>query len=141
MANTEKGEVGFEHEGQSYTLVLSTNALIKLEELFSTKDQIFGIREIEAEVKKGSAKHLRAVFWASLQRYHAQVAPTPEEAGDFMDDVGNPAGLALLRLFGIALPDGTDLKELAGPNPLRAQVPTPRKRGGTSTFKSVKSVA
>ncbi len=132
MANRLKGEVDFRHEGETYTLVLSTNALIQLEDLFSTKEQVFGIREIEAEVKRGSAKHLRAVFWAALQKYHPKVAPTPEAAGDFMDDVGNAAGIALLQLFGISVPDGTDLAELSKGNPLTAQDKKPRKRGVTS---------
>jgi hypothetical protein len=131
-ANTEKGEVSFEHDGQTYVLVLNTNALVKLQGLFNTKDAVAGIEEIDALVKKGSLEHVRGLFWAALQKYHPAVASTPEAAGDFLDDAGAAATAALLRVSGFGSPDAKDLEELARRNPRAAQAPRPRRGAGVT---------
>lgn len=71
--NPIKGEVGFEVEGQTYTMVLDFNALCELEE---TGVQLSALSDNGIQLKV-----LRAVFWAALRAHHDV---TLKQAGDLI---------------------------------------------------------
>jgi hypothetical protein len=76
------GEVRFDAEGASYTLVLGVAALISLEESLD-KD----VNEIAHEMQnKPRLGMLRAVFLAGLLKHHRDI--TEERAGELMEAVG-----------------------------------------------------
>jgi hypothetical protein len=102
MPNALKGEVGFEVEGEAYTLLLDFNALCELEAALAPGDDRNGPRAS------------RATLWAALQRHHAELS---------LNDVGDLiAALTLPRvreLIGQAY-DAAGLNEVLGGNPLKA---------------------
>lgn len=137
MANPEKGEVLFTHEGKSYTLVLNTMALAKLQRVFNTKDAqgrdvIADIEEIDRLIKARSLNHIVACFWAALQKYHPEFV-TVDQAADLIDQAGAEATAALMEVSGLGKVDPKDLEELAKGNPQKAQAKRKRKRGDTYT--------
>ncbi|WEK56486.1 MAG: hypothetical protein P0Y52_07925 [Candidatus Brevundimonas phytovorans] len=78
MANQIKGEVGFQADGQDYTLLLDFNALCELEAV------VPGLMDGTAEIKSPSA--VRAVFHAALSEHHPAV--DVKAAGRIIHDVG-----------------------------------------------------
>lgn len=141
MANPEKGEVAFQHDGKTYTLVLNTLSAAKLQRLFNTKDNfgrdvIADMQEIDRLVKQGSIEHQIALFWSSLQKHHPEIV-TVDQAADLMDAAGAPAVSALLEAAGLGRIDPKDLEELAKGNPPKnppvAQAKQRRRRGGNFT--------
>lgn len=81
MANPVKGEVGFEVDDKTYTLLLDINALCIVEERL-------GIKSItELEFGEGmSIRTIRSIFWAGLQEHHPDL--TEKEAGRLMTGLG-----------------------------------------------------
>lgn len=145
MANPEKGEVSFEHEGKVYTLVMNTMALAKLQRQFNTKDAsgrdvIADIEEIDRLIKARSLVHIVASFWAALQKHHPEVA-TIDQAAELIDVAGAVAVSALMEASGLGKIDPRDLEELAKGNPpaVQAKVKKNRKRRG-ETFTSMRAV-
>jgi hypothetical protein len=140
MANPERGEVSFEHEGKTYTLVMNTMALAKLQRHFNTKDAggrdvIADIEEIDRLIKARSLDHIVASFWAALQKYHPEIA-TVEQAAELVDVAGARAVSALMEASGLGKIDPRDLEELAKGNPPTAQVDgkkSRKRRGATFT--------
>lgn len=139
MANPEKGEFAFVYDGKTYTLVMNTMALAKLQRQFNTKDSkgrdvIADIEDIDRMVKARSLEHIVATFWAALQKYHPEFA-TVEQAAELIDAAGAHAVSALMAAAGLGKVDPADLEELAKANPPVAQVTRKRKRGvgGSST--------
>lgn len=141
MANRERGEVDLTIAGQTYTMVLTTNALCELEDLMSSPLRPMTYADVLMASKKGSTRAMRATFWASLRQYHRKV--TLEEAGSLMDaaDVdGKSFAEKLAALAFAAMPADEDVKALGlragSENPPKARRP----RGGTGTRSSPKHV-
>jgi hypothetical protein len=83
MANKAKGEVGFEVDGKSYTLVFSINALCELE------NQLGGdVANIAAAGFGGIKRYstLRATFWAGLTDHHPNM--TLQAVGKIINALG-----------------------------------------------------
>lgn len=78
MANSVRGEVAFEAEGEDYTLVLDFNALCDLEEDFP------GI--MSGGVELSSPRAVRSVFRSALAKYHPDI--DERGAGDLIQSVG-----------------------------------------------------
>lgn len=122
MANPERGEVSIDIGGTSYTLAPSINAIIKVEAMFSKAE---GRKVTWSDVLKhlnaGSMEHKRAVFWATLLKYHPDV--TIEQAGDLSDVLDRQLGsnAALVDAVTTGAPDPADVKELGAGRPPRAQ--------------------
>ena len=87
-ANRLKGEVAFEAEGESYTLLLDFNALCDLE------DSLPGLMDGTAEIK--SPKAIRRVFHAGLAAHHPQI--DERGAGSLIHAVGFAEAGELVRL-------------------------------------------
>lgn len=87
MAANDRGEIAIVIDGKTYTLVVDTNAMVKLEEMFSqTKEMLF--YQVLERVNAGSVTHIRAFVWAALQRHHATEIATPAGAGDLIQAAG-----------------------------------------------------
>ena len=114
MANRERGEVSLEIDGTTYTMVLDLEALCHLEDHFSTpaKDAVFP--ELLERASRGSARHIRGIVWAALQRHHKGM--TLEETSDLIQASGGLAGFGekLNALAGSTQPDAEDASELSG---------------------------
>jgi len=124
MANRERGEVSVEIEGKTYTMTLDLEALCHLEDHFSTPAREYAFPELLERAGKGSARHIRGIVWASLQRHHKGI--TLEETSDIIQASGGLAGFSekLNALAGSTRPDAEDEKELGGgkkPRPRKAQ--------------------
>ena len=136
MANRQRGEAALEIDGTTYTFVLNTNALVDLQQLFSTRDQITPWEEIVRLAEAGSLAHVRGVIWAALRKYHPEI--TVEGAGDLIDKAGGiqPLSSAMEVVGESTTPDPKDLDALqagATGNPPKAQNARTRRTGGRST--------
>lgn len=78
MANPVRGEVEFEADGQTYTMVLDFNALCDLEGDFP------GI--MSGGVELSSPRAVRSVFRSALAKHHPGIEE--REAGDLIQIVG-----------------------------------------------------
>jgi len=112
MANRERGEVSLEIDGTTYTMVLDLEALCTLEDHFSTpsKDAVFP--ELLERASRGSARHIRGIVWAALQRHHKGM--TLEQTSDLIQSSGGLAGFSekLNSLAGSTQPDPEDANEI-----------------------------
>ena len=90
--------------------------------------------DVLIQSKKGSTRAMRAVFWASLRKFHPKV--TLEQAGDLMDQADGNVSFAekLAALAFAAMPADDDVKALGlkggAENPPTAQR---GRRAGTGT--------
>ncbi len=89
MANSLKGEVSFEADGESYTLVYSVNAIIVLEE--KTGQPITRIGDFLGG-ENFSFASARTFFWAGLLEHHDI---SEREAGTLMSLLGVEQALTL----------------------------------------------
>lgn len=104
MADNVKGEVPFEADGTTYTLVYSINAIINLEGKTEKTIQEIG----EAMQDNPRLAFLRTVFHAGLLEHHRDV--TEEQAGEVMQKAGGlaKAGALISEAFTAAFgaPEG-----------------------------------
>lgn len=84
MANPLKGETELKVGEQTYTLALSINELVKLEQLLDVG--IIEIAEWFNDRSRIRVGNMRAILWAALQRHHEGL--TLEQAGDIIGLVG-----------------------------------------------------
>lgn len=99
MANTHKGEVGFEADGKTYKLRYSSNALCELEGELKC-----GINDIIERFKNMSMRDARAIFWAGLTENHDL---SLKEAGKILDEVTLPKATDLIgKAFILAFGEG-----------------------------------
>lgn len=103
MANAEKGEVSFTAKGQRYTLALTLNVMVELEDLFGLT-----FDEVIVKVGRGSAKHIRGLLWATMQRYHKGI--TQEEVGELIDATNLGELQQALGVVDRGAPDPKDVK-------------------------------
>lgn len=109
--NRENGVIDVELEGRIYTFCTDLNALIRLEEMFSTPEREVSWVQIVARADAGSPRHMRAVLWAALQREHPDV--TLEEAGRLITLLAARRIQDVMRDASAgARPDPKDVKEL-----------------------------
>lgn len=141
MANKEQGHVILRAGDKTYTLVLDMDAMVALEEHFSTPSHDATWDEIEQKVKKGSVRIVRALIWAMLKRHHPDVSIV--EAGHIIDEAGGILKLSkVLNAVTQAMqPDKADVEELGQPkaNPPQADENPHGGAGETSTLTGVGS--
>lgn len=100
MANRERGEVGFEAIGKSWTLKGGTNAICEIED--ATGMGIAAVGEQLSEPKRMTLKLVRAAFWGLLRTNHEV---SLAEAGEIIDDIGTQrAGELIGEAFEKAFP-------------------------------------
>lgn len=129
MANRELGELSMDIGGDTYTMSLTIDAMVALEELFSTPDKPMFFGEIAALAERGSMKHIRGMIWAVFQEHHPDLR---------LKDIGKlvAKGGGLLRfnqqlaaLAEVSKPDPKDLSSLGVRNPPAAQAERKASRG------------
>lgn len=124
MANRQNGEVSIEIDGKTYTLALTIDAMVALEDAFSTPTKPMTFQEVIDRSDAGSIKHLRGLLWAVLQAHHPaitikDVSPLVQKAGGL--------GAITLKLMELAKSTQVDPKDLealgikSGANPPQAQ--------------------
>jgi len=137
MANRHKGEVSIEVDGRDYTMALTIDAMVALEDMFSTPQKSVTFQEVLLMGDRGSVKALRALIWASLQLHHPEI-----QIKDISGLVQAGGGLDVfaekfVTLAKATFADPKDLEALgvkATANPPQAQAATPtRGTGGRST--------
>jgi hypothetical protein len=90
MAGNVKGEVRFEAEGASYTLVFTIDALCALEDRVNKS-----VEQIGAEMGKSPRLSLlRALFHAGLREYQPSISE--KKAGEIMQGIGLDKAGALI---------------------------------------------
>jgi hypothetical protein len=95
MANRERGQMLLTTPTHTYTLRLTTNACVDLEDRSGKL-----VDEIIRGAYRGSVRDLRWLLWASLQDAHADTVVEPKDAGTIIDDAGGIQGvLAQMILF------------------------------------------
>lgn len=138
MANAERGEVSLTLDGKVYTLALSLNAMVALEELFSTPEKLMTFEEVSALADKGSIKHVRALIWSVFQDYHPEVTLTGVSK---LVTAAGGLGVLTVKLAELAkasTPDPKDLKKLG----VKANPPGARAaRSGTGEGSTSRPVA
>ncbi len=125
MANRERGERVLAIGDQSFTLRVTTNACVEVEELSGrTWDQITG------GLQAGSLRDARLLLWACLRDHHPTVATCDKEGlariGELIDRMGGVLhdGLEPLAAF-LRFNAEPALEEAGHGRPLKAQdVPT-----------------
>lgn len=112
MANPERGEVSITINGTVYTLSLSLNAMVALEEMFSTPEKPLTFQQISEIADKGSIRHVRAMIWSCFQDYHPDLSLP--DVGKLVSQGGglDVFTLKLAELAAAVAPDPKDLKKL-----------------------------
>ena len=142
MANRENGEVSLVIGDKTYTLAMTINAMVALEDMFSTPSQMVTFQKVSEMADAGSIKHLRAILWAVLQEHHPDV--TIEQVSTLVRDAGG-LGVFTVKLLEMAkatMADPKDLEALgirptANPQPAQGGRAT-RGTGGRSTSELAK---
>ena len=124
MGNRHKGEVSIEIDGEVYTMALTVDAMVALEDQFSTTQKFVTFQEVLAQADRGSVKAIRALLWAALQLHHPGI-----EMKDISPLVHAAGGLNVMtekftKLARESFADPNDLEALgvkAGANPPQAQ--------------------
>jgi hypothetical protein len=99
MANPHRGEVSFEAEGRTYTMVFNTNTICELEEETGQTIQALG-----GQLANPGMRLVRQIVWAGLRKYHPGLSMA--EAGDVIDAVGAAQiGEIIGRAFTLAFPE------------------------------------
>jgi hypothetical protein len=122
VANPFRGELGFEADGQAYTLAFTINALVALEDETELTAETIG--PALSQGATGRLRMLRTVFWAALLEHHPEV--TQVEAGRIITSVGPQAAMQLVAAaLQRAFPPAEEAK--AGSRPRKG-----RRAAGTS---------
>jgi len=122
MTNPVKGEVEFKVEGVTYTLVMTFNGLIDVQNALAVNGVKPKIERVMQLVAEQDMEAFRAVFWGTLRRHHPGISL--EAAGDLTSDAGGlPALDAMLAAVSRgSAPDPRDVQavEVAMGRPSRA---------------------
>lgn len=112
MANRERDEVDLSVGDQTYTLVLTTNAMCEVEEKMSTPLRRVSFADVLIASKHHSVAATRAIFWACLREHYPQI--TLDAAGKLMDQAGGAKTFAekFAAMVLSAVPAKSDLDEL-----------------------------
>jgi hypothetical protein len=137
MANRERGEVSIQGpDGQSYTFVLTLNAMCELEQKADVPFQTF-------VANLNTISRIRSLFWCAAREHH----PDLDEAaiGTLLQSVGGIRTLTpmLTELMAASNPDAADIEETkpkgGGARPLKAQGDAKDGTGAVSTSKLARS--
>ena len=97
MANPLKGEVAFDADDATYTLVFDFNALCTLEDEFGVDVSKIG------DAVGAKASNLRTVFRVGLSAHHPEM--TDKEVGSIITDIGpTKAGEIITEAFTKSFP-------------------------------------
>jgi hypothetical protein len=97
MGNPVKGEVSFEADAKTFTLVFDFNAICELEDAFDADINSIG------ELIGTKASSVRKVFRVGLSRRHPDL--TEMEAGDIISVIGPAeAGVLIQKAFALSFP-------------------------------------
>ena len=112
MTNREQGDVPLIVAGRTYTLRLTTAAMVALEDLYSTPSKEVTFFEVMERVNKGSMKAMRAFLWAALQHHHKGVF-TVDAVGELIEEADGIFALSaqLQSLGSTTGPDARDLED------------------------------
>lgn len=113
MTNSERGEFSLRVGTRTYTLKLSVNAAVAIQEETGKT-----IADLYRDATKIDFKAIRTVIWILLQKHHAADFTDHEKVGDLIDDAGG-IHVFLDALTGLAAANGG--KDAKG-RPQRAQV-------------------
>lgn len=121
MANAQKGEVSLVIGDKTYTLALTLDAMVLLEEMFSTPEKMVVFSDVAALAERGSSKHIRALMWALFQAHHPEVAI--KDVSRLVQQAGGIVGLSqtLESVLKTTSPDKRDVEALGVQNPPNAQ--------------------
>lgn len=112
IPNREKGDVPLVVGDVTYILRACTEAMVALEDLFSTPEREMTFFEVVERINKGSIRYVRGALWAMLRHHHPSL--TLADVGELIDKVGLAAVNAqLAATTQSATPDAKDL-EAAG---------------------------
>lgn len=116
MTNRERGDVPLLIAGRTYTLRMTTAAMVALEDLYSTPSKEVTFFEVLERVNKGSMKAIRAFLWAALQHHHAGQF-TIDAVGELIESAGGIFALSqqLQSLGTTTTPDTRDLETDVAP--------------------------
>lgn len=135
MANKELGELSMDIGGETYTMSLTIDAMVRLEEMFSTDDKIMTFQQVAALADRGSMKHVRAMLWAVFVVNHPELKI--EDMGKLIAKGGGLARFTkqLEDLAKASNPDPKDLQALGvkTPRPAQANGRASRGTGAVST--------
>jgi hypothetical protein len=96
------GEVGFDADGERFTLTFSIDALCNLEEAAGCS--ISKIGEGLRDEGKPQLRTIKTMFWAALTERHPDM--TQKDASTLMGKIGFvTAGRLVLEAFALAFPD------------------------------------
>lgn len=112
MANRQNGEVSIQVGDTNYTMALTIDAMVALEEMFSTPQKSVTFEEVTAAADRGSVKHLRAMIWAVLQQHHPELEI--KDISPLVQKAGGLKGMErkLVELAKATMADPADLAEL-----------------------------
>jgi hypothetical protein len=110
MANPHKGEVSLDIDGTTYTLALTIDSMVALEEAFSTPTKEVTFQEVMAAADRGSIKHLRAFLWAALMDHHPTM--TIKDISPLVQKAGGIAVITM-KLMELAKESAADTQDLA----------------------------
>lgn len=129
-ANAQRGQLGFEVDGDQWVFAFTTNALCAVEEEFDLKD----ITELEKVLSDSpSLRTIRKLFRIGLTDCHPEM--TDMEAGQIMEAVGGlePSLELIMRAVEQAFPEAAK-KGSGGPrSPARKPVPKSGRGTGRSS--------
>lgn len=135
MANRQKGELDIPIGGSTYTLVLDLEAMIAVEDVFSTPDREVTFQQVMVRVNAGSMKHIRGFLWAAFQRFHPDLSL--KDVSGLVQEAGGVVAFSdqIARLASGTTADPEDLAELGATsaNPPAAQTGKRNGTGGRST--------
>lgn len=130
MTNRELGDVPLTIAGRTYTLRMTTAAMVALEDLYSTPAKEVTFFEVLERVNKGSMKAIRAFLWAALQHHHKGTL-TIDAVGDLIEEAGGIFALSE-QLQSLGKTTGPDTRDLEG-------VGVPEGKGGPAQAKPRKA--
>lgn len=108
MANRERGEQRLIAGAQTFTLRLTLEACLEVEDRAGKS-----LDDLIAGVNRGSVRALRWLLWASLQAKHAETIQRPDDVGAVMDAVGTTASV-LKQMTAFLLLNADDRPKEAG---------------------------
>lgn len=122
MSGRDPGARTIHINGNDYTFLLDLQAMVDIEELYSTSDAPMTFEQVMKRAQETKqAKILRDVAWAMLQHHHPEL--TREQVGRLFT-LANMLEMtaAMAGMMDSATPDPDDARELGLDRPRKARV-------------------